>query len=211
MGTEAYGVWLLIQSTVGYYGLIDMGLRAGLTQSIARKIAKGDVSTVVRQIESSILVLSLLGFLLFLLSFPVGFLLPSVVQIDAPMESSILLLLVLQALVVGIRLPMSAFEAVLVGHQRYDISNAIGCISTVANGIATWLILNSGGGLVGISLAMLVVATVGAFFRFIAAGSLLPKLRRIRPRFNRAEFSELVSASFWNTVIRLGAHDYRHV
>ncbi len=32
LGTEAYGVWLLLQGLVGYYGLMDLGLQAGLTQ-----------------------------------------------------------------------------------------------------------------------------------------------------------------------------------
>ena len=42
IGTEAYGLWLLLQSAVGYYGMVDMGLRAGLTQTIARRIARQD-------------------------------------------------------------------------------------------------------------------------------------------------------------------------
>ena len=43
IGDARYGVWAIVVSITGYYGLLDLGLRAGITQYITRYLACGDV------------------------------------------------------------------------------------------------------------------------------------------------------------------------
>ncbi len=42
LGSERYGVWMLIMSLTGYYGFFDLGFRASLTQHLARYMATDD-------------------------------------------------------------------------------------------------------------------------------------------------------------------------
>jgi O-antigen/teichoic acid export membrane protein len=42
LGPSRYGVWMLVGSLTGYYGLLDLGFRAGLTQYLTRYLATGD-------------------------------------------------------------------------------------------------------------------------------------------------------------------------
>jgi len=42
LGTARYGIWILTSSLIGYYGLLDLGFRAGVTQYLTRFMAVGD-------------------------------------------------------------------------------------------------------------------------------------------------------------------------
>ena len=42
LGTARYGIWILTSSIIGYYGLLDLGFRAGVTQYLTRYLAVGD-------------------------------------------------------------------------------------------------------------------------------------------------------------------------
>ena len=46
LGATVYGIWALINGITGYYGLFDLGIRAGLTQYIARYLARGELDNV---------------------------------------------------------------------------------------------------------------------------------------------------------------------
>ena len=43
LGDARYGVWMLVMSVTGYYGLLDLGFRSGLTQYLTRYLAVGDI------------------------------------------------------------------------------------------------------------------------------------------------------------------------
>ncbi len=42
LGAEAYGVWILVGSLVGYLGLLDVGVRGAVTRYIATHHAAGE-------------------------------------------------------------------------------------------------------------------------------------------------------------------------
>ena len=39
LGTGRYGIWILTSSIIGYYGFLDLGFRAGVTQYLTRYLA----------------------------------------------------------------------------------------------------------------------------------------------------------------------------
>ena len=41
LGDEAYGVWVLIFSLTGYYGLFDLGIRSSIVRYVAKYSATG--------------------------------------------------------------------------------------------------------------------------------------------------------------------------
>ena len=203
LGTEAYGIWLLIQSIVGYYGLVDLGLRAGLTQTITRKIARSDFQSIRRHLDLAISLLSLLGLGVIAISIAIGCLLPCFVNIDETLSPIIMPLMILAAATVAIQLPMTPFGAVIVGHQRYDLRVAISLAVVSTNGIGTWIVLACGGGLIGLSLVQLATTIASGVLRILVARRLSPELGGFRPRFYWAEFKELTTVCAWNSIIEL--------
>ena len=61
LGTAGYGIWVLSSSIIGYYGLLDLGFRAGVTQHLTRYLAIGEDVKASECMSSAIAALAALG------------------------------------------------------------------------------------------------------------------------------------------------------
>ena len=61
LGPYEYGLWSIIVGLTGYYGLFDLGLRAGLTQYLTRHLATDDVDGLNRTLSTGVLAMSSIG------------------------------------------------------------------------------------------------------------------------------------------------------
>ncbi|TWU55690.1 Polysaccharide biosynthesis protein [Rubripirellula reticaptiva] len=201
LGNEAYGLWLLLQGLVGYYGMVDMGLRAGLTQSITRRIAADDIPSVRRHIAAAIPLFLGLGVAVVAIAGLLAIALPRFVEISDNIVSVVLPVVLIQALGVAIKLPVTPYGAVLVGLQRYDIANAISIVTRVVFAVMTWQALKTGGGLVMLSLILTLTDFLDGFIRVVVARRLLPEIRRCGLTFDRSELNEIMHVGVWNFLV----------
>lgn len=201
LGTEAYGVWLLIQSLVGYYGMVDMGLRAGLTQSITRRIASGDRDSVRRHIAAAIPLLLGFGIAILVAASAIGALLPHFVDMTGSVAKLVLPVVFIQAIGVAIKMPISPYGAVLVGLQRYDVANAISVFTRVIFAAFTWQALSSGMGLLGLATILATTDCLDSLIRVLVARRLMPEIKQCGYTLDRTELKEIASVSGWNFLI----------
>ena len=61
LGDTRYGVWMLVMSITGYYGLLDLGFRSGLTQYLTRYLATEDYDRMNVCASTAIAILGTLG------------------------------------------------------------------------------------------------------------------------------------------------------
>ncbi|WP_218933432.1 lipopolysaccharide biosynthesis protein [Rubripirellula lacrimiformis] len=203
LGTEAYGVWLLLQATVGYYGLVDMGLRAGLTQSITRRIAAGDIDAVRGHLGAAVPMLACLGLLVTVIGGALGWVLPRAVEMAPAVQSGLWIVILVQAVSVGLQMPFAPYGAVLVGLQRYDIANGLAVVTRLLSAGLTYLALVNGGGLLALSVVLLISNVIDSVIRSRLAIYLLPGIRGVVPKLNRSELSELSNVGVWNFLIHI--------
>ena len=78
LGVARYGVWILTSSIIGYYGFLDLGFRAGVTQYLTRYLALGDYDKSSDCMSSAVAALSVLGLLLVALSIGAAYIAPQV-------------------------------------------------------------------------------------------------------------------------------------
>ena len=203
LGVEAYGVWLLLQSTLGYYGFVDMGLRAGLTQSITHRIAAKDYVGVSKHLGAAVPILSILGGVILLISLLVAVLLPRFVEMDPSIRHGLWLVILVQGLGSALQMPFAPVGAVLVGLQRYDIAEGIAVGTRITSGCLTWLVLTYGGGLLALAEIILVVNLVDSCVRLMIARRLLPAIRNTVFTLDRSELKELGAVGTWNFIIQI--------
>ena len=201
LGTEAYGVWLLLQGVVGYYGLVDMGLRAGMMQSITRRIVADDIDGVRRHIATAIPVLGVLSILVMIVAAVLSWVLPHFVEMSRETAETLWLVVLIQAAGTAVKLPITPYGAILVGLQRYDIANSISVLTRIMFAVATWFVLRSGGGLVGLSLVLMATNLCDGVIRFAVARCMLPGIRGSRISFDSREFREISNVGIWNFLI----------
>src|SRR4051812_22980677 len=83
LGVGRYGIWILASSIVGYYGLLDVGIRAGVTQHLTRFIAIRDFRRASEVISTAVVLLSMLAVVMVMLSLAAALFVPRLFEFEA--------------------------------------------------------------------------------------------------------------------------------
>lgn len=203
VGLEAYGLWLFLGSAVGYYGLIDIGLRAGITQSITRQIANKEVSGLREKLSTYNPIMALVGVGVVVLATSAWQLIPHLVKISPDELKNLTTVVLIQSFGIGFGIAMLPYAAILVGLERYDISEGCAVFSKIASSLMIYIGLSLGGGIVTLAIAYTTGSMIDSLLRFTFARTLLPEIKKVAWSINGKETSSLVRNSYLNTVVLL--------
>src|SRR5712664_1102745 len=73
LGQTRYGIWALALGLTGYYGLLDLGLGAGITQYLTRYLAVKDYKSLNAAASTGVVALTSVGALVLLVSVAIAF------------------------------------------------------------------------------------------------------------------------------------------
>src|ERR1700692_1112843 len=68
LGDAAFGIWVLVFSVTGYYGLFDLGIRSSIIRYVSTYTAKNDNEGLCRLVNTSLAGYSAIGVLALLLT-----------------------------------------------------------------------------------------------------------------------------------------------
>jgi O-antigen/teichoic acid export membrane protein len=160
LGNSAYGVWVLLVSLTGYLGFLDLGIRGAVTRYIAKFHSEGAHE------ESSYTVSSACGlfFTAGLLAVFASILFAAFVvphfEIPPAYARAAQIVVVITGLNIGLSLVSGVFGGVLVGLQRFDLTNSIAVGGIAVRAVAIVLALKTGHGLITLALIQL-AGTIG--------------------------------------------------
>ena len=212
LGDARYGVWVLVMGLTGYYGLLDVGFRSGLTQYLARYLATGDFDKLNRTVSTGFVALVGCGAIISIASVLLGHFAHAIFNLPTEVEREVVWCIWIVGGSVAIQFAFFPFSAVFTATQRFDIANIIGVLTRLAGAAATYICLKAGYGLVGLSLVTAGSNLVDYGLRWRIAYRILPQLR-VSPRLtNWSSCWELASFGLWNFAIAGGSRliSYTH-
>jgi O-antigen/teichoic acid export membrane protein len=131
LGDEAFGLWVLIFSITGYYGLFDLGIRSSIVRYVAKYWATGDVEEMNRLINTAIFSYGTIGIGAFLLTVIGSFYVEFIFHISGAVLSTARLLLLLVGGAISVGFPLGVFGGILEGLQRFYLLNLTSVVSTL--------------------------------------------------------------------------------
>lgn len=152
LGDSRYGAWILVSELIGYYGLLDLGIRGAVTYFVARTTAHNEETQAKEITASAFWVLTLSGAVVFVFGLVLAALFPILFRskgLDLPEVRTVI---VVMSTLIAIGLPMNIFSAVLIGHRRFDLSNANEIGSRLLAAILTYIAMRSGGTLISLCM-----------------------------------------------------------
>src|SRR5215472_18793252 len=155
LGNEQYGVWTIILSLTGYLGLLDLGVRGAVTRYTARFHAQGNHNRTNETTSAAMATFLLTSLVALLVS---GILAVFVVQkLKMPPQSIFPARVVL--LVTGVNVCVSlvngVYGGVLVGLQRFDLTNGIEIVNSALRALAIVVALRTGFGIITLAFIQL--------------------------------------------------------
>jgi len=152
LGIERYGIWTLLVSFVGNYGLFSLGLRGAIFRYLSESIAKGDVFHVKQIMSTSFLFLSFISLLLFLLALIFVNFLHLFFEIPSYLVQEVKLTFIIVSIMACFNFFGAPFSTFIVSSQRFDVESKINIFICFLKFFAVLIVLAKGHGLVALAM-----------------------------------------------------------
>ncbi len=157
LGNTGYGIWILISSLTGYFGMLDLGLRQSVSRYVSHYMGLDDHMNVNRTLVNALAMLGTGGILAGSIALLIVFNF-SVFKIEPQFAASAKIALLVAALNVSLALPMSIFNTVLFSLERFDILTAATIASTLTRTVLVVVFVSRGAGVTALAVIMLVAS-----------------------------------------------------
>jgi O-antigen/teichoic acid export membrane protein len=172
-------------------GLLDMGTRSAVTQYVAKLNATQSRQELNGLCSTATVFYLMMGFFTVSAGFLLARFMPYFMSDIGPFRETVQTAVVIVSLEVAIILTLNVFGGIVIGLQRFDISQGISILVTLLRALGTVFVLLRGYGIVGLAAASLGSTLLGNVLQTLSAFRLLPDLR-ISPRlFNQADVRKL--------------------
>jgi O-antigen/teichoic acid export membrane protein len=151
LGDAAFGVWILIFSLTGYYGLFDLGIRASVIRYVSRFAATGDLQSTARLVNTSLCLYTAIGCVTLIITAAGSYWIDSLFRIPPELHDSARWLFFMVGASVAAGFPLGVFSGVLEGLQRFYILNLTSVIATLVRTALIVLVLRRGFGLLAVA------------------------------------------------------------
>ncbi len=221
LGKGAYGIWSLVVSFVGYYGLLDVGIRSAVGHYVATYHAKRDEERVNQTLSTAMALMLGVALVAALVSWFAGDRLPdwyrwinelkaatgeNVVDTKSALDNPQTLRIVVWVMGAGFALsfPMALYGTVIYSVQRIGIQNAIGISQVLVRAALTWWVLRAGHGLIGLACVAIGCNVLGWIASIVCAYRVLPSLSLSFKRCTKAAARELFAYGGFNVLVNVG-------
>ncbi len=203
LGDTVYGLWILIASMSGYFGLLDLGVRGSVGRYVAYFRARGEEIEVSRTLSTAF---ALLGGVAILALIATGLVLLVFFHLfDVPPEHVAAARLAI--LIIGINLaltfPVSVFDGVLWGFERFDLLNAVDIPTTIVRTGLTFWFVKGPDDILALAWITLITTAGNELLKMVLAFHCDRELR-IRVRFiDRTHAKNLYGYGFWQFLLQI--------
>ena len=155
---DGYGVYVLLATLVGYYGLLDLGVGQALARTVARHLEGEARQPLADAINTALVLQAIAGVIAgaALAGFAPQF--SSLLQIPLPMQAESVAAIRVTGVAFLLSTVCNIFRSILAGLERYGFLALIDSLGGLATTVVAVLVLLAGGRLLAISIASAVVA-----------------------------------------------------
>jgi O-antigen/teichoic acid export membrane protein len=174
LGDAAFGIWVLIFSITGYYGLFDLGIRSSIIRYVAKYNATGDREKLTQFVNTALLSYTGIGVVSMVLTTLLSSSVEHLFKIPPGMHAQARLLLLMVGASVSLGFPLGVFGGMLEGLSRFYILNWTSIGATLARAVLIVYFLNHGYGLLTVALITVSLPLLSSVLRGIIVFRLCP-------------------------------------
>jgi O-antigen/teichoic acid export membrane protein len=200
LGDTGYGLWTLVLSITGYFGLLDLGIRSSVSRFLARHLALDDHQGVNRTASTAFAILVFGGVLASLATAVIALFFFDSLRIQPEHVSAARMALLITGFNVSCILPLGIFSAILYASERFDIVSAVTIVMEVTRAAVVVWLLRNGFGLVALALLALALTVFQYSVMALVARTLHPRLKISRRYLDAAAGRELFGFSVYRFI-----------
>ena len=147
-GQELYGVYLIVMTVTGYFGLLDLGVMSALTKYVSEYNGIGDAAAINRIINASLSFYVLIGLVAALFLFACSIYFDRIFKIETQNLVLVRQLFIIAAISSLFTWPLSTFRGTVEGLNLWDIEATVNMTVQILNALFAVMIFTAGHGIV---------------------------------------------------------------
>ena len=173
LGDEAFGLWILIFSLTGYYGIFDFGIRSSLVRYVSKFQATGDKDQLTRLVNTSLFTYTCLGLMLVIPTVLGGSYVDRLFHVSPSFLKDARILFLMVGYSVALSFPLGVSGGILEGLQRFYLMNWTNIVATLTRAVLIVYVLRHGFGLLSVALITVSLPLITSAVRTVIAQRLL--------------------------------------
>jgi O-antigen/teichoic acid export membrane protein len=175
LGDAAFGIWVLIFSLTGYYGIFDFGIRSSIIRYVSKYSATRDLEEVSGLLNTAMFTYICVGAFCLLITLVGCIYIDRIFHIPPAFYSTARWLLLIVGASVALSFPFGVFGGMLEGLQQFYLLNWTNIIfSSLLRAVLIVFCLHRGYGLLTVALITVGLPIAGSMVRAVVALRELP-------------------------------------
>jgi O-antigen/teichoic acid export membrane protein len=179
LGDDAFGLWFLVFSITGYYGLFDLGIRSSIVRYVATYSATQNQDELNRLISTALFTYSGIGTLAILITVGGSFYVDSIFRMSPQFLHTARWLFLIVGSAVSLGFPLGVFGGVLEGLQRFYLLNFTSIGATVLRAVSIVIAVRHGYGILVVALITVLMPLISGLVNATVVLSILPLRLRL--------------------------------
>lgn len=197
LGQELYGLWIVIASVVGTYYLLDLGFNQAVTRYVSKYIHQNNPESANKIINTSLLIYSLLGVVVFVASILAAKLGAEKLMDDHEHLSLAQTILIITGLAFALEFPAKAFPGIISAYMRYDFIALVKLLKSIIDALLIYFFIKNGYGLVAMALITFCTGLVSTIIYIRFTTGLFKELKFSRNAIDISTFKDVFHFSKW--------------
>lgn len=203
LGDEWYGIWIILGTMVGYYYLIDVGMATAVTRYISHHIAKKEVDSANRIINTSLVIYCFMSMVIILATVLIIFIADYFVTTPDRLH-----IIRMSVLIIGLNLaiefPLKAFSGIIGAYVRYELLSYGHFLTLILNTALTIFFLKRGHGVLTLFIIIFVCNQLSNLIFYFISKHLFKEMRIGLKYFEREKVRDLFGYSIWSFLNQIG-------
>jgi O-antigen/teichoic acid export membrane protein len=201
LGSSTYGLWILIGTLSGYFGVLDLGVTAALGRLIAAHRARGEFEQVNAVMSTACALLLIVSLVVCLATCVVLVVFPLLFAVPADRSLDVRYSLILVGVTLALTFPTSIFMGFLWGYERFDLQNAVDIPTLVVRTVLSMTAVSAAVPLTSLGAISFTVVALSSVARMAVCFRLEPDLQISWRHFRRSKVREIFAIGGWMSVI----------
>ena len=203
LGKESYGLWGLVASFVGFYGLFDFGLRSATSRFLGNAIGAKNLQQFNKVASTGKCLLWAVSILIIICSLIIIEPLKNLLLIPEQYAVQFRLLVILSAARMSVTIVMSIYGGALRASEDFILLSCFQITSVISRSLIGVIVVLMGKGVVGLAIVNVVIGGFYELIIFLRCRIRFPQLRATLSGFDKATARTLAgfgSATFIVTI-----------
>jgi O-antigen/teichoic acid export membrane protein len=190
IGDRWYGMWVLVATIMGYYGYFDFGLSIAAQRFIASAIGRKNADELNRLITTMLAVFVVIGLLALLITLLIALVTPWFIADESEVRIFRIVLFIL-GVNTALTFSAAAFNGVLTGYLRYDISSVIHLTRLLLRTGLIIYFIGAGYSIIALATITLVADSGSNIVKVLVARKMFPDWKIGKRFYSKGSLAEL--------------------